>query len=376
MGSVERVLVVGGGIGGLSTAIALRRAGVEVDVVELNPKWDVYGVGIIQPGNAIRALDQLGLGEAAIAQGFAIQGSRFHDDEGNVLGAVPAPPLLGDRFPGMNGITRPRLHRIFQDAVRASGAEVKLGVTVETLDQDGEGVDVTLTDGTTGRYDLVVGADGINSLVRRLVFDGAPEPEYTGQVVWRHNFPKPPTQDTLDTYVGSRGKAGLVPLAPDLMYMFVIESWPADDLDVPPERLAETMRERLSEYGGPIGELRDTLITDESEIVYRPVYSLLVPAPWHRGRVVLVGDSAHATSPHVGQGAAMAIEDAVVLAEEVTSSDDLPATLDRFMARRFDRCRRIWEISRQIGEWEITNDPNADFVGLTMESMHMTAAPI
>ena len=96
---VERVLVVGGGIGGLSSTIALRRAGVEVDVVEINPKWDVYGVGIIQPGNAIRALDQLGLAEQAIAEGFAIQGSRFRDGEGNVLGEVPAPPLLGDRYP-------------------------------------------------------------------------------------------------------------------------------------------------------------------------------------------------------------------------------------------------------------------------------------
>ena len=136
-----RVLVVGGGIGGLSSTIALRSAGVEVDVVEINPKWDVYGVGINQPGNAIRALDQLGLGERAIAEGFAIQGSRFRDGEGNVLGAVPAPPLLGDRFPGMNGITRPRLHRIFQDAVRESGAEVRLGVTVDALEQDDDGVE-------------------------------------------------------------------------------------------------------------------------------------------------------------------------------------------------------------------------------------------
>ena len=372
----ERVLVVGGGIGGLSTTIAMRRAGVAVDVVELNPKWDVYGVGIIQPGNAIRALDQLGLGERAIAQGFAIQGSRFRDGQGNELGAVPAPPLLGDRYPGMNGITRPRLHRIFQDAVRDSGADVRLGVTVESIEQDEEGVEVTLTDGSRGRYDLVIGADGINSLVRRRVFPDAPEPEYTGQVVWRHNFPKPPEQDTLDTYVGVRGKAGLVPLAPDLMYMFVIERWPEADLDVPEEQLGSTLRERLAGYGGPIGELRDTQITDESEVVYRPVYSLLVPSPWYRGRVVLVGDSAHATSPHVGQGAAMAIEDAIVLTEEVTSSDDLEGALGRFMERRFDRCKRIWEISRQLGTWEIEETHDADFVGLTIESVRLTAAPI
>ena len=111
----------------------------------------------------------------------------------------------------MNGITRPRLHRIFQDAVGASGAAVKLGVTVEALRQDDEGVDVKLTDGTEARYDLVVGADGINSLVRQRVFGDAPEPEYTGQVVWRHNFPKPPEQDTLDTYVGVRGQGGARP---------------------------------------------------------------------------------------------------------------------------------------------------------------------
>ena len=376
MTGVERVLVVGGGIGGLSSTIALREAGGGVDVVELNPKWDVYGVGIIQPGNAIRALDQLGLGERAIEEGFAIQGSRFRDGEGNVLGAVPAPPLLGDRFPGMNGITRPRLHRIFQDAVRESGAEVTLGVTVEALEQDDYGVDVTLTDGSSGRYDLVIGADGINSLVRGRVFGDAPEPEYTGQVVWRHNFPKPPEQDTLDTFVGVRGKAGLVPLAPDLMYMFVIERWPSDDLDVPGDRLAETLRERLAGYGGVIGELRETQITAESEIVYRPVYSLLVPSPWFRGRVVLVGDAAHATSPHVGQGAAMAIEDAVVLTEEITSSDDLGGALERFMERRFDRCKRIWEISRQLGTWEIEEVHDADFVGLTIESVQLTAAPI
>ncbi len=374
---VERVLVVGGGIGGLSSVIALRKAGVEVDVVELNPKWDVYGVGIIQPGNAIRALDQLGLGEKAIAQGFAIQGSTFRDGEGNVArrgarAAAPRRPLPGHERDHATAAPPASSRTRFASPARV----VKLGVTVDDLRQDDDGVDVTLTDGSSARYDLVVGADGINSLVRRRVFGDAPEPEYTGQVVWRHNFPKPPELDTLDTYVGVRGKAGLVPLAPDLMYMFVIERWPEDDLDVPDERLAETLRERLAGYGSIIGELRDTQITEESEIVYRPVYSLLVPSPWHRGRVVLVGDSAHATSPHVGQGAAMAIEDAVVLTEEVTSSDDLDGALDRFMERRFDRCKRIWEISRQLGTWEIEEVHDADFVGLTIESVQLTAAPI
>jgi 2-polyprenyl-6-methoxyphenol hydroxylase-like FAD-dependent oxidoreductase len=369
-----RVLVVGGGIGGLSTAIALRQRDVDVDVVEINPKWDVYGVGIIQPGNAIRALDALGLAEQAVAQGFAMKGSRFHDKDGNVLGEVPALDLLGPKYPPMNGITRPTLHAIFQDAVKASGADIRLGVTVDSVDENGA---VAFSDGRSGEYDLVVGADGIQSHVRSLVFPDAPEPQYTGQIVWRYNVPRPAGLETLDMFVGSNGKAGFVPLSGDLMYILYIEAVPADEVRMPEDRLAEIFRERLAEFGGAVAEVRDRHITDSAKVVVRPVESLLVPKPWHRGRVVLLGDAAHATSPHVGQGGAMAIEDALVLAEEVTNGD-VDVALERYVERRYPRCREIWEISRQIGTWEIehTPPPEADFVGLTMKSVHVTAAPV
>jgi 2-polyprenyl-6-methoxyphenol hydroxylase-like FAD-dependent oxidoreductase len=369
-----RVLVVGGGIGGLSSAIALRKQDVEVDVVEINPRWEVYGVGIIQPANAIRALDALGLAEQAVAQGFAMKGSRFHDSQGNLLGEVPALDLLGPRYPPMDGITRPKLHAIFQDAVKASGADIRLGVTVDAVEEDGA---VVFSDGTSGEYDLVVGADGIHSHVRSLVFAGAPEPEYTGQIVWRYTVPRPEGLETLDMFVGSNGKAGFVPLSPDLMYILYIEAVPADQVRMPEDRLADILRQRLAEFGGPVADVRDRYISDASKVVVRPVESLLVAKPWHRGRVVLVGDAAHASSPHVGQGGAMAIEDAIVLAEEVTASD-VGAALERYVERRYPRCREIWEISRQIGNWEIehTPPPEADFVGLTMKSVHVTAAPV
>jgi 2-polyprenyl-6-methoxyphenol hydroxylase-like FAD-dependent oxidoreductase len=376
--AVGRVLVVGGGIGGLSSTIALRRAGVEVDLVELNPKWDVYGVGIIQPANAIRALDALGLADAAVAQGYKMVGSRFHTKDGIPLGAVPAGAPLGPRYPAMNGITRPRLHAIFQDAAKSSGAGIRLGITVDSIEQDADGVDVTFTDGWAGRYDLVVGADGLNSLVRRLALPDAPTPAYTGQVVWRYNVPRPAGLDELHMFVGTNGKAGFVPLAPDLMYVLLIENVAEEDVPVPADRLAATMRERLAEFGGPVAEVRDTYITDDADVVYRPVESLLVPPPWYRGRVVIIGDAAHATSPHVGQGAAMAIEDAIVLAEETTGDRTLEAALASFMDRRYERAKLIWTISRQIGQWELdhTPPPEADFVGLTMQSIHATAAPI
>jgi 2-polyprenyl-6-methoxyphenol hydroxylase-like FAD-dependent oxidoreductase len=375
---IERVLVVGGGIGGLSSTIALRKAGVEVDVVELNPKWDVYGVGIIQPANAIRALDALGLADEAVAQGFKMVGSRFHTKDGHLIAEIPAEPLLGPKYPPMNGITRPRLHTIFQEAAKASGASIRLGLTIDSIAQDADGADVVFTDDSTGRYDLVIGADGLNSLVRRTVFGDAPTPEYTGQVVWRYNVPRPADLDWLHMFVGTNGKAGFVPLAPDLMYLLLIENVDAAAVALPAEGLAATMRERLAEFGGPVAEVRDAYVVDDADVVYRPVESLLVPVPWHRGRVVLIGDAAHATSPHVGQGAAMAIEDALVLAEEVTADGSLDEALARFMDRRFERCHVIWRISRQIGQWEIdhTPPPEADFVGLTIQSIHATAAPI
>jgi 2-polyprenyl-6-methoxyphenol hydroxylase-like FAD-dependent oxidoreductase len=374
--TIERVLVVGGGIGGLCTAIALRRIGVAVQVVELNPRWDVYGVGIIQPGNALRALGALGLAEECLRQGFPMPGHQFHDRNGNPLAPpvdFPAPP----GSPPMSALTRPRLHKILQDAVLAGGAEVRTGTTIASLRQATDHVDVGFTDGTDGRFDLVVGADGINSQVRAMVFGPEPKPEYIGQVCWRYNVPRPPEVDRLQMFVGSYGKAGFVPLADDLMYVLLIERPPeGTPIKLPPEGLAAMFRERLAEYGGPVAEIRDTYVTEDAAIVYRPVEAILVPSPWYRGRVVLIGDAAHATSPHLGQGAAQAVEDAVVLADEIARGGEVPAILDRHLARRFDRCQVVIEGSRQLSVWEQQGVTDADFDAVAHRVSRAVAAPL
>jgi 2-polyprenyl-6-methoxyphenol hydroxylase-like FAD-dependent oxidoreductase len=374
--AVSKVLIVGGGIGGLSSAIALTSRGIEVDLVEQNPNWDVYGVGIIQPGNAIRALATLGLGEQVIAAGFPFEGSRFHTSDGQMIADLPFKRVAGPEYPPMNGITRPRLHDLLTSTAKELGTEVRLGQTVESLDDTGERVDVTFSDGSSDSYDLVVGADGINSLVRRMIFDPDLTPRYTGQVCWRYNVPRPPEVDRLFMFVGRDGKAGCVPLAPDLMYILLIEKPPEGGERVPKDRLAEVMRERLAEFAGVIGEMRDQHIEENSGVVVRPVESVLAPRPWYRGRIVLIGDAAHATSPHVGQGAAMAIEDAIVLAEEVSADQSLGDALPGFDTRRYERCKFIYDVSHQIGRWEIEHKYDADFAGLTMQSTLVTAEPI
>jgi 2-polyprenyl-6-methoxyphenol hydroxylase-like FAD-dependent oxidoreductase len=349
---VERVLVVGGGIGGLTTTVALRRAGFAVDVVEKNPAWDVYGVGIIQPGNALRALNELGLAERAVAEGHPMLGDRTYLADGATMLADNDWPALVPGLPPGNGITRTRLHKILQDAVLGSGADVRTGVTFAALEDAGDRVDVDFTDGDSRSYDLVVGADGLHSQVRERVFGPEPKARYTGQVCWRYNLPRIEGLDKIWVFIGATGTAGFVPLAPDLMYMLTIEKPPEGaPIRLPQEGIAAVYRERLAQFAGPVAEHRE-LIVDDDAVVYRPVENVLVPPPWFRGRVVLIGDAAHATTPHCGQGAAQAIEDGLVLTDELQRRETVLAALDAYMGRRYDRCKLIVEGSEAIGAWE------------------------
>jgi 2-polyprenyl-6-methoxyphenol hydroxylase-like FAD-dependent oxidoreductase len=175
---------------------------------------------------------------------------------------------------------------------------------------------------------------------------------------------------------GSGGKAGMVPLAPDLCYLHTGQVWPADR-PVPRTGLDVILREQLAEHAGPIGELRDRYITDSDNVVVRPLESILMPSPWFRGRVVLIGDAVHAPTSKLGQGAAMTIEDAIVLSQELSSEQSVQDALEAFVERRYERCKFIVEASTQICRWELGLDRDTlDHVGLTARSMELTALPI
>jgi 2-polyprenyl-6-methoxyphenol hydroxylase-like FAD-dependent oxidoreductase len=374
----RKILIVGGGIAGLTATVALCQVGFEVDVVEINPQWSIYGVGIIQQGNALRALDRIGLAEKCVAAGHPMGSVRFYDSQGHFLSEVPQPLIAGPKYPPGNGITRPRLHAILQDAVRASGAHVRLGLTVTSFSQTEEAVTVAFSDGTFARYDLVIGADGLRSGMRRLTFGLEYQPTYVGQVCWRCNVPRLPEVETGWLFMGNKlDKAGFIPLAPDLMYILLVETPPPGP---PPrfsdEQLAAAYRERLAEFGGPVAEVRDRFITDTSEVVYRPFETIMLPSPWYRGRVVLIGDAVHAMTAHVAQGAAMAIEDAIVLADELAAKACLPEALDCFMQRRYKRCKKLVDISSQLSIWERDDVADADVEGLTQQSFEIAAAAI
>lgn len=369
----KKILVIGGGIGGLAVAIGLKQRGIEVEVVERDKDWKVYHVGIIVQANFIRALNELGLGQAAVDAGFPSRGARFMDMAGDVLMELPGETIV-DGLPADLGITRPALHKVLTAKVRALGIPVRLGVTFETLEDKGDHVDVTFTDGTSGAYDLVIGADGNYSAVRKLLWPDA-SPQYTGQGVWRYNVPRPQDLNWTDMYIGKeKGKAGYCPLTPDEMYIFAVFEEPGNPR-FPTETLAAEMSKRLEGYGGLLGEAAKQVV-DPELVVYRPLEACIMPDPWYKGRVVLIGDSAHSATPHLGQGAAMAVEDAVVLAEELAERPDIDDALKAFMQRRFERAKLVGSSSITLGEWEMHPERAGDQIELFDRIRSTLAEPV
>ncbi|HXZ55213.1 MAG TPA: FAD-dependent oxidoreductase [Burkholderiales bacterium] len=375
MSLVERVLVVGAGISGMVLATALKKAGKSPDLIELHPKWDVLGVGISMQGPALRALRSIGLIDRCVREGFGYSQVVNCDQNGNVEGVVELPRLNGPRYPSCVGMMRPSLHRILAEALTEAGVSVRFGLTVTSVRQSPDQVDVVFSDGTERAYDLVVGADGANSKLRELMFGPRYKPAYTGQAVWRAMVPRPDKVDARHAYYGPRHKAGFNPVSEQEMYIYLVQNVTGDPR-LEPEQWPAVMRELLADFGGRIGEIRDR-ITDPKRIVYRPVGSLLLPPPWHKGRVVVIGDAAHTAPPQLASGATIAIEDSIVLAELAQSNLTVAQALETFMARRYERCRVVVENSWQLGEWEKSPDtPGADPTALIAASMKALAAPI
>ena len=378
MSQIKRVLIVGGGIGGLCTGIGLARAGIASKIVEIKTDWSVYGVGIIQPSNQLRALAELGLAEACVARGSAFLGWEFCNDAGKVQSRVPNPEVAGPGYPPINGIARPVLHEILTTAARQLGIEVRLGLTVDAIDDTADHVQVRFSDGSTGAYDLMIGADGAYSKMRTLLFGDSHRPVFNGLAVWRYNFPRPPDMEWGSVHYSRRAKAGLVPISPSLMYVFVVTPEPTN-AKPSSSSLADDMRERLGNFSGPVAALREQIV-DPAGVVYRPMEPMLQPAPWHRGHVLLIGDAAHAATPHLSQGASIAIEDAALIAQLLPQDRPLGDLLAEFMRRRFERCKFVVDTSSKMGHWEAAEfaghpDPETDHAGAMANAGRVLAQP-
>ncbi len=364
------VLVIGGGASGNAVTVLLLRAGITVDLIEARPDWSVLGSGITLQGNALRVLRELGVWDEVQKTGFAFDSVGLAAPDGTVFHVQQNIRTGGEDLPAIAGMQRAQLQEILCEAVRAGGASVRLGTTANELAQDGTGVTVRFSDGTEGRYDLVIAADGVNSTTRAMI-GISDKPEPTGMAIWRVATHRPEGVERSDlSYGGPCYIAGYCPTSQDTIYAYLVEA-NRDRTAVDPASYAEEMRRLAAGYGGVWPEIAAS-ITDPAKVNYTWFTRLLVEGAWHRGRVVLIGDAAHSCPPTIAQGAAMSLEDASVLAEMLSGQQDwssLDTLLTGFYERRIDRVRTVVEASVQLGQWQLDGNRNADMPGLMSRTM-------
>lgn len=370
---IKSVLIVGGGIGGMSCAIAMQRIGIDVEIVDIDPNWRALGAGITVTGPTLRAFSRLGVMDEILSHGAQWGSGAVHDASGKLLEEIVF-PSVEPGVPGNGGVMRPVLHNILSTQVKLAGIKVRLGLTVADLIETDVGAEVVLTDGNHGTYDLVVAADGAFSKLRERLFPNAVRPKFTGQGIYRIVAERPPEVNRSYFYMGADMKIGFNPVSPTQMYMFLLEFAPENpwlNEEEQPKRLHKLM----AGFGGIVPLVRDTVLTCSS-VNYRPLEASIQPAPWHCGHVVLLGDAAHATTPHLASGAGMAVEDALVLTEEIQRGGKCEDILVRFTQRRYERCKLIVENSIKLGELEMMGSDPRVHAKLMSETIQTLRQPI
>lgn len=356
---VTKTLIVGGGIGGMAAAIALAERGVSVELIDLDPQWRVYGAGITITGPTLRAYRRLGLLDQIKAQGAITNKTRLFRFDGAHIKDLDE-PVIEEGLPATGGIMRPVLHKIMQGRVRELAIPVRLGLTVSNLTESGDSVDVTFSDGSAGRYDLVVGADSVFSHMRTLAFPHMAPALPTGQGCWRISMRKPPTLDMGEFYLGHENPCGITPCSPDSIYMWMLTAHEERETFRTEQELFDDLKALLADFGGHAGWIRDTM-TPADWINYRPLAAALQPRPWYTGRVVLLGDAVHATTPHLASGAGMAVESGIVLAEELARAGaDVAAGLHAYQERRYPRCQDVIDSSIAVGRLQLAHGSPAE----------------
>jgi FAD-dependent urate hydroxylase len=331
------VLIVGAGIAGLAVARALRRRGFEPEIVERARAFDAMGMGtgIYMPGNGVRAMETLGLADQLLARAVWMSHQRMLDHAGRVLAQVQL-NRVWDGVGQCIGVRRSALHELLRDG--AAGVPIQFGKTVSVVTQTLDAVRVTFDDGATREFAIVIGADGIRSSIRRLVF-GDIAPRYVGQVCWRFLVKGVNGPQRVTTWT--------VMLAPDRAFLmlpvgdgdlYVYADLVRRELDDPTGRDVAKLRELFADFAEPAPTLLRRLASADA-VHFAPIEEVNTD-PWVKGRVVLIGDAAHATSPNMAEGAAMALEDAIVLSEVLEQLGRHPDSMSNDLLSAFAQRRR------------------------------------
>jgi 2-polyprenyl-6-methoxyphenol hydroxylase-like FAD-dependent oxidoreductase len=343
------VLIAGAGIGGLTLAVALRRAGIAFRLFERAPILEPVGAGIVMQPNAMRALRFIdpALEQAVASEGqVCIRGS-IRDARGAELSAMPLEAIAKQVEAPVIAIHRHRLHAVLRAAVGEHA--IHLGAAAIGCRQEGDEVVLCLEGGREERGSLLVGADGLRSAIRGHVV-GDEALRYSGYTSWRGvcegaGLVEPGQQS--ETW-GRGQRFGIVSIGHGEVYWFATANAPAGEAD-PQGRRVASLLQRFADWHAPIGSLLER--TDEARCLRSDIFDRVPITRWSKGHVTLLGDAAHPTTPNLGQGGCLAIEDAAVLAKLLATKPRpaLAEVLAMYEARRVSRANGVVERSRNVG---------------------------
>jgi 2-polyprenyl-6-methoxyphenol hydroxylase-like FAD-dependent oxidoreductase len=361
----KKVLIVGCGIAGPVAAMFFKRAGIEAEIYEAQSAPDDYGGFFLNvASNGLDVLKTLGLDAQIAAEGFRCPRMVMWSGSGKRLGEVRNGAAAGQ---GAESVIMKRgvLHRILREAALRQEIKIVFGKQLKgILVTDEQQVIATFEDGTNATGDFLVGCDGIHSRTRQIVDPRAPAPTYTGLVScggFSHSATLPPTPDTQHFIFGKRAFFGYLVKPDGEIYWFNNLAYPGEPRrsELAAISQKEWQQKLLALHSGDQPFIQDIIRATEGAIGRHPIYDIPTLPKWHTGPLVLIGDAAHATSPSAGQGASLALEDAIVLAKCVR---DIPRLEDAFAAYerlRRDRAEKVVQSSRDIGNQKAASNPIA-----------------
>ena len=338
-----RVVIIGAGIGGLTTALALKQKGIEVAVYERSPELTDVGAGIGLWPNALKALYQLGLRPALDGVSFVSMEGAVRSSDGRILSRTAA-----DQFIARLGLPFIVFHRadllgVLVDAAR--GIPIHTGHECQDVEQDGDSATARFANGASAKGDVMVGADGLRSVVRdRLDVPGALK--YSGYTAWRGIAPFETAGLMAGETLGCGQRFGIVPIHGNRVYWYATDNVPEGQRE-PPLAAKIRLTKLFADWHHPIPELIRS--TNEDAILRNDIYDRDPADRWGSGRITLLGDAAHPMTPNLGQGACQAIEDALVLAHHLSTGPDVPSSLRCYEAERIARTGSVVIASRRIG---------------------------
>lgn len=375
--SVDKVLIVGGGFTGLTAAIALAQRDVQVMLVDKAPAWARVGHGLTIQGNALRVFREIGVLDDVLAKGFPEDdGVMLYFADGRTMAHLDTPRTGGDDLPPTIGALRPDIHEALVAKAEALGVDIRLGTELASFKNNGESATSVLSDGTTETWDLIIVAEGIKSQTRAkigIVEDRAP----SGLGIWRAVTDRKPEMlggiAFPDSDDGGAYKVGYTPVSDTQCYVFVLCRPQRVDNGLPGW---QEVRRLMQNFHGDFDWLRES-IDENTFLNFQEIEWIFVEGPWHRGRVLALGEAVHAVPPLIAQGAALCLEDALLLAEHITVDGDLETQLTEFHDRRVPRVKGVVDASLQLAHWEQNpGSPDADPGRVMNESLlALVAAP-